>query len=284
MPNIDPPAPIAPVIRMGESIKMRETSKEAALSTEEITPVAENKQESSIPIETAQKAVTQEEINVDSAFVPGTVKAQKLGERQRKLAKLSLDNALRNPDDRESFIKDVQGDPDLSKYYQQHFSQAWNDLLETPTGESEINKTQATKDQLRLEVLAEEIRLEKKETGLDLAQRLKFTQAQADDLQRLADKLEGTTIDGKELDWEQALQRAARIIAPTKAKAGITVLPSGKGADRDEITKVNAQHEKLADGYRERTGIRRDKDEMIKNLDTVSQGYDEKSRRFVMPL
>lgn len=283
MPDIDPLAPQTSVLTLGSSIKMMEPSQEALPSTEGVTSAAKINNESTSSIETADEAALQEE-QEDSAFVSGSAKARKLGESRRKLAGTLLESASQSEVARDNFKKLVEEDKDLDKYFRKHFPKQYSQTLEDQPEAIESLDKDTFKQAARAELLLEEIREEKEELTIDLAKRLKFTQLEAEELQDMAVKLEGTKIGGKELDWDEALKRAARIIRPDKAKVGLTSLPSGKGADRDAVTRTQADHERLADTYRDVTGIRRDKQVMLKNLQTVDQGWNAKENKFVMPL
>lgn len=284
MPDIDPLAPQTSTLTIGASIKMTEPSQEASPSTGGVTSAARNNNESISHLETAEEAAPQEETQDDSAYSSGSAKARKLGESRRKLAGTLLESASQSEAARDNFKKLVEEDKDLDKYFRKHFPKQYNQTLLDQPEASESLDQDTFKQAARAELLLEEIREEKSEQMIDIAKRLKFTEIEAEELQELATKLEGTKSAGKELDWDGALKRAARIIRPDKAKVGLTTLPSGKGADRDEVTRSQADHERLADTYRGITGIRRDKQEMLKNLQTVDQGWNSKEGKFVMPL
>lgn len=281
MPEIDNGSSMPSMtIRAGETIKNVTPSQEASSRAEEKTSVAQKNTESNKQLETAVEAVTQES-EEDSDFVSGGAKARKLGERQRKLAQSLLDGASISDVEREKFKELVAGDSDLDKYFRKHFPTQYHTTLnEQKKGSNSLNELDAT---TRAKILMEELRSDKDEVAMDLAVQLHFTEAEADALKTLASKLENVEVNGKELSYEGALKRAARIIRPDKAKAGLTVLPSSRGLDDTKTLQTQAANQELVNKSRGVTGYKPDTEGMMKNFELVNQGYDPKERRFVMP-
>jgi biotin operon repressor len=276
MPEIDNGSAMPSMsIKVGETLKNATPAPAASSHVEEKTSTAQTNTQSEVQSEPAEKAVTQE--NTED-FVSGAAKARKLGESRRKLAKSILDGAS-TEEGRENFQKLVQEDKDLDKYFKKHFPAQYQAAF----SEAKTSKTSDTEISTRAKILAEDIQADKEEDAHTLAVQLKFTEDEADELKEMALKLEGTKVRGKELDYETALKRAARIIHPDKAKAGITVLPSSRGLDNTQATQTQAKNEELVDKMRKVTGYKPDQKQALENLNIVNQGYDEKNRRFVMP-
>lgn len=276
MPEIDNGSSMESMkIHVGETFKNAAPSTEASPHTEEKTSTAKTNTQSDAQTETAQ-AVTQEGTE---DFVSGAAKARKLGESRRKLAKSILDGATVTPEARDNFRKLVQDDKDLDKYFQKHFTAQYHATINGSILPEGLEDEQST----RAKILAEEIQADKQEEAYDLAVQLKFTEQEADELKDMASKLEGTKVGGKELDYETALKRAARIIHPDKAKAGITNLPSSRGLDDTKLLQTQVKNEELVDKSRGITGYKPEHAEMMKRFEIVDQGYDAKNRRFVMP-
>lgn len=288
MPQIDKVA--VPVeskfkIKAGDTIKNAEPAQAASPHTEgDTSAAATNAEPSTVLSETTETSVVPQETGKegDDSLVSGSVKARKLGERTRKMASALLEDTTESG--RTNFKKLVESDKELDKYFRKHFPAKYAQALNEKAPDSAPIDEASIKQQTRMEMLSEQIREEKQGEALDLAVRLKFTPAEAEDLAIMAEKLEGTRVGGKELDYSDALTRAARIIRPDKAKVGITNLPAGFGGESfDAETKVSQRHEKIAESYRGLTGLKRDKANIVKNLQTVESGYNEKQRRFVMP-
>ncbi len=277
MPEIDNGSTMPSMtIKAGDTIKNAAPSQEAHPHIEEKTSTAKINTQSNVQPETAQEAATQE---TTEDFVSGGAKARKLGESRRKLAKSILDGATVSTEARDNFKKLVQEDKDLDKYFQKHFPAQYHSTVNGST----FSETSADEQSTRAKILAEDIAADKEEEAYDLAVQLKFTENEADELKEMALKLEGTKVGGKELDYETALKRAARIIHPDKAKAGITNLPSSRGLDDTKVLQTQAKNEQLVEKARGVTGYKTDTQGMMKNLEIVDQGYDPKNRRFVMP-
>ncbi len=277
MPEIDNGSTMSSMtIRAGETIKNAAPSHEASPHIDETTSTAQTNTQSKVQPETAQEAVTQE---TTEDFVSGGAKARKLGESRRKLAKSILDGASVTPEARDNFRKLVQEDKDLDKYFQKHFPTQYHSTINGAV----LSETSTDEQSTRAKILAEDIAADKEEDAYNLAVQLKFTENEAEELKEMALKLEGTKVGGKELDYETALKRAARIIQPDKAKAGITNLPSSRGLDDTKILQTQTKNEQLVEKARGVTGYKPDTEGMMKNLSIVDQGYDAKNRRFVMP-
>lgn len=286
MPNIDKVAnPTATKIglKVGDTIKIAKPAEAAPSQTEGDTSAAPiNTESENVETSTVEQSTVSESAEEDS-LVSGSVKARKLGESRRKLASNLLDQATETDSGRANFKKLVEGDPDLDKYFRKHFPSKYSQALNEPASNVSVDEA-SIQQKTRMEMLSEQLKADKEESALDLAVKLKFSQSEADDLTELAIKLEGTKVGGKELDYEEALKRAARIIRPDKARVGITQLPAGFGeGSLSTDTKVEQRHEKIAESYRGLTGSRRSKDDIKKNLQKVESGYDEKQRKFVMP-
>jgi hypothetical protein len=283
MPEIDNGSSMSSMtIRVGDTIKNATPSQEAQSRIGEKTSIAQTNTELEPQLETADEAVTQEN-GEDSDFVSGGAKARKLGESRRKLAKSLLDSAQSSDEARDNFKKLVQEDKELDKYFRKHFAAQYQTTV------TELTKSSIPSENLDIElrtkasILKEDIQTDREDMAIDFAVQLHFTQDEADELKDMALKLEGTKVGGKELDFEDALKRAARIIRPDKAKVGITQLPSSRGLDDTKILQTQAKNEQLVDQMRGQTGYKPDKDKAMKNLEIVNQGYDAKNRRFVMP-
>ncbi len=277
MPEIDNGSSMPSMtIRAGETIKNAAPSQEASPHIDEITSTAQINTQSKVQPETAHEAAIQE--NTED-FVSGGAKARKLGESRRKLAKSILDGATINSEARDNFKKLVQEDKDLDKYFQKHFPAQYHSTINGAI----LSEISTDEQSTRAKILAEDIAADKEEDAYNLAVQLRFTENEADELKEMALKLEGTKVGGKELDYETALKRAARIIHPDKAKAGITNLPSSRGLDDTKMIQTQAKNEQLVEKARGVTGYKTDTESMMKNLSIVDQGYDAKNRRFVMP-
>jgi hypothetical protein len=281
MPEIDNGSSISSMsIQVGESLKNATPSEEAQSRVEEKTSIAQKNTEYESQFEPAEEAVTQETKD-DSDFVSGGAKARKLGERGRKLAKSLLDSAGVSDEAQENFRKLVQDDKELDKYFKKHFAIQYQATLREPQkGSASLNELDQT---TRARILAEDIQTDKEDATMELAVRLHFSQAEAEELKDMALKLEGIKVAGKELDYEDALKRAARVIRPDKAKAGITVLPSSRGLDNTKTLQTQAKNEALVQESRVQTRYKPNSEQMLKNLQIVDEGYDPKNRRFVMP-
>lgn len=276
MPEIDNGSSMPSMaIRAGETIKNVTPSQEVSSHVEEKTSTANKNTKLEIQTETADEAAPQGDTE---DFVSGSAKARKLGESRKKLAKSILDGATTNVDARDNFKKLVQEDKDLDRYFQKHFPDQYKSVLsgEEATGSDVEQSTRA-------KILVEQLQEEKHDAAIDLAIKLKFTENEAEELEDMAEKLVGTRVSGKELDYEASLIRAARIIRPDKAKVGLTVLPSSRGLDNTKDVQTQAKNEELVSKARGVTGYKPDSNNMLKNLDIVDQGYDTKNRRFVLP-
>jgi len=284
MPEIDNGSSMPSMsIQIGDDMKAKMSNVKNAAPSSEAQPhigekpsTAQTNTQSETSTETAQEAVTQTDAE---DFVSGRAKARKLGESRRKLAKSILDGATASPEARDNFKKLVQEDKDLDKYFQKHFPAQYHSTING----SVLSETSVDEQSTRAKILAEEIRSDQKEEAYDLAVQLKFTEDEAEQLEELFFKLQGSKIGGKELDDTSLLQRCARIIRPDKAKAGITNLPSSRGLDDTKMIQTQAKNEQLVEKARGVTGYKTDTQGMMKNLEIVDQGYDAKNRRFVMP-
>jgi len=237
---------------------------------------SKNNEAQSPSSEPAYKAVIRDEEKKNAEFVSGSKKARVLGESRRKLAAMLISGAKENHTFRDNLKKQIEENPDLGKYFQKNWSKDYDMIFKDKT-ESEYEHEQATiseqaKAQARVEFLAEQLRVEKEEDALEKAEQLGFTSLEAKSLRDLALRLEGQKIGDEELDFEEALNRAAYTIRPDKSKVGITSLPSGIPTTTEDTKQVELSetHNRLADVTRAMRGAK--KEDTMKNLEIVEKG------------
>lgn len=267
MPNNDQNFPLTADIVPGESIKnvmVQEAPKGPNPGVvEDTTSQQKNEEQVTQTSQSAETAVTEQPKKDDSeTFVSGSAKARQLGESRRKLAEGLLKIAKGDPEKgipaRPDEVKQIIGeDPMLDKYFKKAWPKDYATLFGGITEEEyEDNLTaieQKATAKVKAELLADQIKNERREEAYDLAQKLSFSQTEADSLVELAEQLEGAKVAGKELDREEALKRAAYVIRPEKAKVGITSLGSVTGS-----TPTNQEKSSISDDallyYAKRTG------------------------------
>ncbi|OPX88984.1 MAG: hypothetical protein A4E53_01717 [Pelotomaculum sp. PtaB.Bin104] len=215
---------------MGEGMTIGQESIDTPAAGGETTSASNNEVKKPESVEAAQEAATQPSED-DTKFVSGSRKARVLGESRRKLAAVVIENAKNNAEGREQLKQLLAESPELDKYLQKHWKKDYEvifkDRIEREYEEEQLEAEDKAKMRARAEILIEQLKEEKIEQAYDLAERLKFTGKEAEALKDLALKLEGQTIGDEELNYEEALKRAAYTIRPDKSRAGITSLPQG---------------------------------------------------------
>ena len=277
MPTNDQNFPLTGDIALGESVVMAQNSAQADKSaTAGETAVQKNEEKVADSTQTAQKAAPDaEQKDSSETYASGSRKARELGEGRRKLAESILSIAKGDPDKGiparpDEVKKIIGGDPMLEKYFKKawpkDYAVLFGGVSEKEYEANEQDVRQAAVAQAKAELLTEQIQLERREEAYDLAQKLGFSQIEADSLLELAEKFEGSTIAGKEIDREEALNRAAYTIRPEKAKVGI---PSA-GTVSAPPTKIVQSQERdgMISQYAARTGkkaedVRRMLDEVV---------------------
>lgn len=209
------------------------------------------------------------------AFVSGSRKARELGETRRTATKALLEIGTAGDYwQKEEVRKKLEEDSKLLDYVRKHFPKEHAILFEDKTGEEYEEDVDQIKKKaeidVRAEVLAESIKAERREDAYDLAQRLAFTQTEADSLLRFAEKIEGEEIAGKKIEWEEALERAAHSIRPEKAKAGISSVGASQAPQVAKQPKINVDDDTLA-WYAKRWG--RKPEDLKANLQQVEESY-----------
>ncbi len=230
MPSNDNDTPLTGEIRMGESMTIGQESNDKPAAGGETTSASNNAVPEPKSAEAAEKAATQPE-GEDTKFVSGSRKARVLGESRRKLAAVVMENAKNSAEGREQLKQLLSESPDLDKYLQKHwkkdYEHIFRDKFEREYEEEQLEVDEKAKMRARAEVLIEQLKQEKIEQAYDLAEQLHFTGKEAESLKDLALKLEGQTIGDEQLNYEEALKRAAYTIRPDKSRVGITALPQG---------------------------------------------------------
>lgn len=251
MPNND--NSLTADIIAGETLMVQESKDKPAATGDTVAP-----QQNEEIVPTAPEAAPEQN---SETYVSGSAKARQLGESRRKLAegllKLAKGDEENGVAGRPDEVKKIIGDdPTLDKYFKKAWPKDYDVLFNGTTEQEYDSNLKIIQDQAtitaRAEILKEQLQEEKREQAYDLALRLKFTQDEANSLSELADKLDGTKIAGKAIDYDQALERAARVIRPDKAKVGI--ISSGQArAPSVEVVK-NEQEDKVLNHYAQRTG------------------------------
>lgn len=268
-------------IAAGESM-VQESHDTPAIGGE--TPSINN--EPTTPAVETEKPETQTTDKQKDEFVSGSRKARMLGESRRKLASMLITAAKDNQEIRESLKKQIADSPDLDKYLQKNWKKDYEvifkDRIEAEYEGEQLEAGEKAKVLARAEILIEQLKEEKEETVMDLAARLGFTTGEAKSLKDLTLKLEGQVIGDEELNFEEALKRAAYTIRPDKSKVGITSLPAGipdSPTVAKEIVQLD-QHDKLADLAKRYRGAK--KTETMENLKIVEKGLVGNTFNFPM--
>lgn len=168
--------------------------------------------------ETENKTVSQE-------TVLESQKARELGVTNRSMAESLIEMAKISDVNRGAVKSRIEGDTVLKRYFEKKFPEA----LALINNDKEL--TGKTEEQVRVEVKAEMLKksldAEKQVSWEDFSVKLGLNGNEAAELKALAEKLEGTTLKGKEVTWSDALALAATTVNSDKAKAGKVVLPTG---------------------------------------------------------
>ena len=274
MVNNEPSTPL-----MGELKLMDSTRESVAESPKE--PVIEQARSEEPSLATEEK--TSEQKQNPSDFNSGSKKARQMGETRKALAKTLIEAAKTSPTAAEALKATVSKDTDLERYLKKHWSKDYAEIIEGRTVEPEETVSpEVYKVQAKAEILAEQLRQQKREDVEDYAEELGFTRDETEELIELANKLEGTKLGGVTLDFDQAKQRAAYAIRGDKARAAgaITNLPSGTGHETAQRMLKQEEVNSLADKAKKLSG--RSKEQITKNLETVEQNL--KGNIFTLPM
>lgn len=222
----------------------------------------------------------------NDAFVSGSSKARKLGESRKKLAEVLLQNAKDSQEIREQVKSLCQKEPELDKYLSKYFKKDYEvifkDKLVEEVEAEELETKEKAKAVARAELLVEQLREEKQEMIYDFAHKLSFTSSEAAALKDMVLRLEGQQIGDEELNFDEALKRAAHIIRPDKTRAVLTSIPSGMTAETTPSVQNAEKNERIA-LVAKKLGAGKTQ-EVMKNLEFVDKHYDAKRGVFQIPL
>lgn len=228
-------------------------------TTEEVATTSEVRTEEQP--ETDNKTVSQE-------TVLESQRARELGVTNRSMAE-SLIEMARISDVNKAAVKSrIEGDTVLKRYFEKKFPEA----LALISNDKEL--TGKSEEQVRVEVKAEMLKqsldAEKQVSWEDFSVKLGLNGSEAAELKALAEKLEGTTVKGKEVTWKDALALASTTVNADKAKAGKVALPSGAIQEPAKPTKKSMISDEMVSFQAQELG--RDPEEVKASFQALEKG------------
>jgi hypothetical protein len=265
MSHDDNIAPLTGTIQMGDSI--------ASEKPEAVIEQARSPEPSPAEEETTSDDSPKTEEKAPKPYVSGSKKARESGERQKRLAQTLIESAKTSDSALQSLKAACSSDPSLERYLKNTFPKEYARLIRQQVDDEPLFDAEAAKMQAKLEVFAETEKLRKEDKAEDYASDLGFNVEEAEQLKDLALTLEGQKIGGIELDFDQALKKAAMAVREDKAKAGLINIQGGIPQVRSAEIKKDVELDALAAMGRKLSG--RDPEQIKENLKIIQDNYKD---------